>query len=439
MIETIWADGRALYCLYRAVGGSVLLGTFVQGKAFFSWARRNIHLLLGYQLLVGVLNWQKGNGDMWAYLIYLLFILCYTAAAWKLNGRHLVSAVYLALCFFLITDCTGTVLRFANMRLFGRDPLHAGTVWEISGMAVLLLILQALSLVLVRHVCPPNRLRMLRSASLTLMVISTIPYLFVSQITVWLPLTNEELTTAVPVLLVGCCVLALLFLVSFVGYVGAEEDKREMMQLQFAAEQQQQQYLLRKTAVDSVRRNYHDLKNILLYLEQSTDREAVRAHIKQILNEVQPYEQMTATGNETVDIILGEKLALCKQNEISCTITLDGKLLDFVEPVDLCVIMGNAMDNAMEACAELPDPETRALSVRCQKRGGFVVLNFRNTCPERVLPKDKLPATTKADAANHGIGLTSIRMTAEKYGGQMSVRAEKNEFVLTLLFPQQPA
>ena len=119
-------------------------------------------------------------------------------------------------------------------------------------------------------------------------------------------MTNEELTTAVPVLLTGCCVLALLVNISFLSYAIAEEEKRTMLQLRIAAEQQQQQYLLRKTAVDSVRRKYHDLKNILLYLEQSSDQATVQAHIRQILQEVQPYEQMTATGNETVDIPLGE-------------------------------------------------------------------------------------------------------------------------------------
>ena len=236
---------------------------------------------------------------------------------------------------------------------------------------------------------------------------------------------------------VFCCVLALLVNISFLGYAIAEEEKRTMLQLRIAAEQQQQQYLLRKTAVDSVRSKYHDLKNILLYLEQSSDQATVQAHIRQILQEVQPYEQMTATGNETVDILLGEKLARCQQAQIACTITVDGRLLDFIQPIDLCVILGNAMDNAIEACSALPDPDSRALSVRCQKRGGFVVLNFRNACLQQPLPEDALPKTTKDDPENHGFGLASIRSATEKYGGQMSLRSENGEFVLTLLFPEK--
>lgn len=120
--------------------------------------------------------------------------------------------------------------------------------------------MQGTLLWLLRSFCPAEKLRILRSAALALYVLAAVPYLFICRLTYWLPLTNEELTTAVPVLLTGCCVLALLVNISFLSYAIAEEEKRTMLQLRIAAEQQQQQYLLRKTAVDSVRRKYHDLK-----------------------------------------------------------------------------------------------------------------------------------------------------------------------------------
>ena len=65
------------------------------------------------------------------------------------------------------------------------------------------------------------------------------------------------------------------------------------------------------------------------------------------------------------------------------------------------------------------------------------MLNFRNACRQQLLPEDALPKTTKDDPENHGFGLASIRSAAEKYGGQMSLRSENGEFVLTLLFPEQ--
>ena len=140
-------------------------------------------------------------------------------------------------------------MRFANMRLLGYDPLRSGTFWAALLAYLPLTTVQGTLLWLLRSFCPAEKLRILRSAALALYVLAAVPYLFVCRLTYWLPLTNEELTTAVPVLLTGCCVLALLVNISFLSYAIAEEEKRTMLQLRIAAEQQQQQYLLRKTAV----------------------------------------------------------------------------------------------------------------------------------------------------------------------------------------------
>ena len=406
----------SLCTFLRAVSYGLLLPFYVCGTELRrSLQRQGLQPVVLVLALTVILQWEQTFATLGGqYVGIVCSIALYAITAYALLRRSIGLALQQALCFFLLTDCTDTIMRFANMRLLGYDPLRSGTFWAALLAYLPLTTVQGTLLWLLRSFCPAEKLRILRSAALALYVLAAVPYLFVCRLTYWLPLTNEELTTAVPVLLTGCCVLALLVNISFLSYAIAEEEKRTMLQLRIAAEQQQQQYLLRKTAVDSVRCKYHDLKNILLYLEQSSDQATVQAHIRQILQEVQPYEQMTATGNETVDILLGEKLARCQQAQIACTITVDGKLLNFIQPIDLCVIFGNAMDNAIEACSALPDPDSRALSVRCQKRGGFVVLNFRNACLQQHLPVDALPKTTKDDPENHGFGLTSIRSVTEK-------------------------
>lgn len=356
----------SLCTFLRAVSYGLLLPFYVCGTELRrSLQRQGLQPVVLVLALTVILQWEQTFATLGGqYVGIVCSIALYAITAYALLRRSIGLALQQALCFFLLTDCTDTIMRFANMRLLGYDPLRSGTFWAALLAYLPLTTVQGTLLWLLRSFCPAEKLRI-------------------------------------------------------------------------AAEQQQQQYLLRKTAVDSVRRKYHDLKNILLYLEQSSDQATVQAHIRQILQEVQPYEQMTATGNETVDILLGEKLARCQQAQIACTITVDGKLLNFIQPIELCVIFGNAMDNAIEACSALPDPDSRALSVRCQKRGGFVVLNFRNACLQQHLPVDALPKTTKDDPENHGFGLTSIRSVTEKYGGQMSLRSENGEFVLTLLFPEK--
>lgn len=98
---------------------------------------------------------------------------------------------------FLLTDCTDTIMRFANMRLLGYDPLRSGTFWAALLAYLPLTTVQGTLLWLLRSFCPAEKLRILRSAALALYVLAAVPYLFVCRLTYWLPLTNEELTTAV--------------------------------------------------------------------------------------------------------------------------------------------------------------------------------------------------------------------------------------------------
>ena len=131
-----------------------------------------------------------------------------------------------------------------------------------------------------------------------------------------------------------------------------------------------------------------------------------------------------------VDVILGEKLAVCAEEDIVCVPYLDGSLLDFVKPLDLCTLIGNAMDNAMESCRRIPEKERRSIRLHTAERGNTVVLSVRNTFLTTPDLRDGLPATTKVDAGNHGYGLRNMRYLAEQYGGMLSCRIEGEEFVL---------
>ena len=401
----------SLCTFLRAVSYGLLLPFYVCGTELRrSLQRQGLQPVVLVLALTVILQREQTFATLGGqYVGIVCSIALYAITAYALLRRSIGLALQQALCFFLLTDCTDTIMRFANMRLLGYDPLRSGTFWAALLAYLPLTTVQGTLLWLLRSFCPAEKLRILRSAALALYVLAAVPYLFVCRLTYWLPLTNEELTTAVPVLLTGCCVLALLVNISFLSYAIAEEEKRTMLQLRIAAEQQQQQYLLRKTAVDSVRRKYHDLKNILLYLEQSSDQATVQAHIRQILQEVQPYEQMTATGNETVDILLGEKLARCQQAQIACTITVDGKLLNFIQPIDLCVIFGNAMDNAIEACLKLEEAKRR-IEVSVLRDEAYadgdakLYVSIINTSLPVHIEKDCI-ATTKLEPHLHGFGL----------------------------------
>ena len=106
-----------------------------------------------------------------------------------------------------------------------------------------------------------------------------------------------------------------------------------------------------------------------------------------------------------------------------------------MDAFDLYILLGNALDNAVECLTAIPEMEKRFLSINIRRKGGLALLCLRNYCDHALNFEQGLPVTTKAEKAEHGYGTRSIREIAEKYNGQMSVKVEQNIFTLNILLP----
>ena len=104
---------------------------------------------------------------------------------------------------------------------------------------------------------------------------------------------------------------------------------------------------------------------------------------------------------------------------------------------ELCALLGNALDNAIENVVILDDPKKRLIHLSISLKKDFVFIQMRNYC-EREPDWDGKGSirTTKADKENHGYGIRSIRYTVEKYGGSTQVSWKDEWFELGLLIPR---
>ena len=105
------------------------------------------------------------------------------------------------------------------------------------------------------------------------------------------------------------------------------------------------------------------------------------------------------------------------------------------EIANIHTLFGNALDNAIECELSIPDKEKRLIHLEVYAKKDFLVIRCENYCPAPPVFQDGLPMTTKADREYHGYGLKSMRYTAQKYGGTMTVQAKDEWFQLTPLFP----
>lgn len=211
--------------------------------------------------------------------------------------------------------------------------------------------------------------------------------------------------------------------------------RRELEAVQNVLHNQYQQYQLSKESVDMINRKYHDLKHQIMVLRAEPDSGKRAAFLDQMEEEIKTYEAQNKTGNRVLDTVLTSKSLACAREDISLTCVVDGALLDFMDVMDLSAVFGNALDNAIECEVQIADPSRRLIHVTVSSQRGFVLLRFENYCEDSLLFREGLPITTKQDTVYHGYGLKSIRYVAEKYGGIVTVKKEKEWFVLQVLLP----
>lgn len=199
---------------------------------------------------------------------------------------------------------------------------------------------------------------------------------------------------------------------------------------------QGRQQQLSKDSIETINIKCHDLKRQISALRLVGDVEERDRAIHELEQAVNIYDASVHTGNDTLDIVLMEKLLLCGANHITLTSFAEGKLLRFMRPADIYVLFSNALDNAIESVQKAEEKD-RNITLGVERRGSWVRICIENYCVQDVTFVDGAPVTSKNNHRYHGYGTKSIRQLAEKYEGTVVMRQEGRRFILRVLFPIQ--
>ncbi len=168
----------------------------------------------------------------------------------------------------------------------------------------------------------------------------------------------------------------------------------------------------------------HDLKNHILALRallRKQDWEEADRYLNAMQDFMGNPQEYVSTGNDQVDSLLNDKLRKAKNllNTVEVNVTIPEKLI--LHSFDLNVVLGNLLDNAMEAAGRTQKKELK-LDMKLEK--GVLFLTVRNSCQGIADGNVRRLETTKKDGADHGLGLGNVRRIVEKYHGDMEVRSE---------------
>lgn len=184
----------------------------------------------------------------------------------------------------------------------------------------------------------------------------------------------------------------------------------------------------------TLRRFRHDSHNIYIGLEKLLSENKAQEAIQMLhkgREECFQQKPQYDTGNGIVDALLEDKSA--KGQTIHTGITFEGAVpAAAIEPMDLCVIFGNTLDNALEACEKLPPEQEKTIAVQCSGKCGFLFIDITNPVLEPVSVKGGVPATTKKDKKEHGLGLYSLQKIVKKYEGTIQCDCDTAQFTISV-------
>lgn len=189
----------------------------------------------------------------------------------------------------------------------------------------------------------------------------------------------------------------------------------------------------------NIRNIKHDMQNHLVciweYMEKE-DWQYAKKYIEDLLNCKDNFKMNShiESGNIVIDALLNYKNHVMKKMGIEMKTHIEVPYNFRFNAADICVILGNCLDNSIEAVSKIEDTKNKIVKVEIIYRKNSLLLQISNPYTGN-LKKDMDGnfVTTKPDAENHGIGLNSVRKATKKYDGLVNISTENNVFTVQIL------
>ena len=180
------------------------------------------------------------------------------------------------------------------------------------------------------------------------------------------------------------------------------------------------------------RHDYHNHIQAMLALTDQPER--MREYLWTLNDDLTSVDTVLKTGNVMVDAILNSKLSLIKTKQIAVNAKAVVPSELRISEVDLCVIIGNLLDNAMEACLKQQEASERFVRVYIGVLKKQLYISVTNSVGGEVRKNGKFYLSTK-DSASHGFGLMRVDRIAEKYSGYVNRQNEPGVFATEVMLP----
>lgn len=188
--------------------------------------------------------------------------------------------------------------------------------------------------------------------------------------------------------------------------------------------------------VEENRHITHDINNHILALNglcKNENIEGIQNYLQEMGRDFFEISEKKWTGNETLDMLLNQKKVEAERQkilfEINSTFICELPLSD----KELASLFGNLLDNAIEACQGM-ESKNQFIKIQIERKYYLVNLIIKNSIEKIPIIKNGEIVSTKMDGKAHGYGLKNVKRIIEKYEGVMSLRADEEQFIVSISF-----
>jgi signal transduction histidine kinase len=243
--------------------------------------------------------------------------------------------------------------------------------------------------------------------------------------------------------LIGLLFSNLIVFYLFENSVKASEYRHSLALLKQQVELQNKFYSEQKESIETTRRRLHDVKNAVIYLElliREKRMQELEEFVRCYRQEIDRSGSIQFTGNSIFDAVLYQKYSAARSQGIDVRVFADIPPSISIEPNDICSVLGNALDNAIEACQRLPAGADagfaaggRTIEVKINCERGYLRISVKNPFVQPLQMENDGYLSAKSDPQNHGLGIRSMEAVAQKYNGNLHIHTKDGCFYLTVI------
>ena len=237
-------------------------------------------------------------------------------------------------------------------------------------------------------------------------------------------------------LIIGILSLYFIFIIAIQNAGEKEWKLRKMEEMQKDLKNQVMLFHSQKEMYDRQSKKLHDYKNQLLTIREllmQQSKESALEYLDQLTGSIAHELDYVDCKNAMINAVFNMKYCIAKEQGIHFQMQISDLHGVKLNQEDIVVIIGNILDNAIEAC--ILDKGNGGVQIKMVLEDGNFIFSTQNLVSAQLSWKDGLPRTTKPESDQHGIGLRTVKMVVEKNGGTFAIQEKKNQLKVVVMIP----